>query len=331
MGPAFAALCAIRISVFGLFHPQVLEVRPAAGELLLLEVGSEKVVVESSESAQINARGNAVEYVVRGRKADAPLIRISARDGGAARLILAVPERIKRRFQGRLEIKSVRGSLTALLETDLETAAASVVVAESAPAASIEALKAQAVAARSYFLAARGRHGGFDFCDTTHCQFLRQPPEATDVALVATLQTRGLVLAYQGVPIAALYSASCGGRTLSLAEVGFESDGYPYFSVVCMACRYEARQWESRLDLPAIGGSETWRLRVGRTLGWAVVPGNNHEVMRTGADVIIRGRGAGHGVGLCQRGAKAMAASGASFERILSYYYPNTSLLLRER
>src|ERR1039458_7897639 len=44
-----------------------------------------------------------------------------------------------------------------------------------------EALKALAVAARSYFVAGKGRHRDFDFCDTTHCQFLREAPEGNKI------------------------------------------------------------------------------------------------------------------------------------------------------
>ena len=58
---------------------------------------------------------------------------------------------------------------------DRETAVASILASEMDESAPIEALKAQAVATRS-FLAAGRRHMDFDFCDTTHCQFLKSPP-----------------------------------------------------------------------------------------------------------------------------------------------------------
>jgi SpoIID/LytB domain protein len=117
---------------------------------------------------------------------------------------------------------------------DLETAVASVVAAEQAGSTPPEALKAQAVAARSYYTGARHRHRAFDFCDTTHCQFLREPPTSDHPAARAARETAGLVLAFRGAPIEALYSASCGGRTRTLADAGLRAaDGYPYFSVEC--------------------------------------------------------------------------------------------------
>jgi SpoIID/LytB domain protein len=121
-----------------------------------------------------------------------------------------------------------------VVSMDLETAVASVVAAEQIMSWPAEALKAQAVTARSFFVAAGGRHRGFEFCDTTHCQFLREPPAADHPASLASRATAGVVLAFRGVPVAAFYSANCGGRTRTLAEAGLRAgDGYPYFSVEC--------------------------------------------------------------------------------------------------
>jgi stage II sporulation protein D len=49
-------------------------------------------------------------------------------------------------------------------------------------------------------------------------------------------------------------------------------------------------------------------------------------VTQDGGQVVLEGTGQGHGIGLCQAGAKAMAEHGANFRRILVYYYPNTEL-----
>ncbi len=111
---------------------------------------------------------------------------------------------------------------------DLETAVASIVAAESPPGAGLESLKAQAVVARSYLLAARGRHPHSDFCDTTHCQFLREPPPQDSPAAQAARLTAGAVLMHEGRVVPALYSSDCGGSTRSQ-----ESEGFPYFAAKC--------------------------------------------------------------------------------------------------
>jgi peptidoglycan hydrolase-like amidase len=143
---------------------------------------------------------------------------------------LSVPGKIERKFRGRLEITEQGGELLAVVYMDIETAVASVVAAEIPPGAPMEALRAQAVAARSFLMAAKDRHRGFDFCDTTHCQFLRQPPDPPDAAFRAAESTRGLTLQYRGQTIAASYSADCGGHTKA-SSPGL--DGYAYVRVTC--------------------------------------------------------------------------------------------------
>jgi stage II sporulation protein D len=210
---------------------------------------------------------------------------------------------------------------------DLETAVASVVAAEGTAEAPSEAMKALAVAARSYLVAGKGRHRDFDFCDTTHCQFLREPL-ASPTAAQAISATRGLVLAFQSQPGAAMYTRSCGGRTRTPAELGLPPAAYPYYSVDCKYCRRHPSRWESRLsaeDAATLHNSnESSRLRLVRRLGWSAVPSNNFVVRKEGGQNVLRGVGRGHGIGLCQAGAKAMAEEGANFLEILSHYYPNT-------
>ena len=119
---------------------------------------------------------------------------------------------------------------------DLETAVASIVEGE-APGAGPEARFAQAVATRSYLVATHGRHTGYDFCDTTHCQYLRGASTYGSIGQRAALNTRGLAISYQGHVVPALYSADCGGHTRSLKEAGWpagwEAAEYPFFPVAC--------------------------------------------------------------------------------------------------
>ena len=164
-------------------------------------------------------------------------LTVTGRANEPVEFVLAVPGKIERHYHGTLGIKESAGSLIAIVDMDREIAVASVVAAESGPDTPIEALKAQAVAARSYFLAGRGRHADFDFCDTTHCQFLREPPPVQSLAAKAVLATRNLVLAYDAHPFAAMYTRSCGGKTHTPSELGLPSNTYPYFSVDCKYCR----------------------------------------------------------------------------------------------
>lgn len=156
---------------------------------------------------------------------------------GLADFTLSVPGKIDRRYHGRLTIQPVEGELLAIVELDRDVATASIVAAESPPGAKLEALKAQATLARSFLAASPARHRHFQFCDTTHCQFLRECPRPGSLAHRATRETQGLMLTSGGQTIAPLYSAACGGRTLDSYE-----SGYHYRSVACEYCLRHARE-----------------------------------------------------------------------------------------
>ncbi len=99
----------------------------------------------------------------------------------------------------------------------------------------IEALKAQAVAARTYLEANRSQffEDGFDICDTARCQVYGGIAAEHPLSDLAVEQTRGIIAAFEGRPINALYTATCGGRTEDLRNVFPEMRG-PYLkSVSC--------------------------------------------------------------------------------------------------
>ena len=205
----------VDVGVFTLFKPVELRVAPANGPILV-SAGDTRLILEGNQS-----------YLIRGP------VRVTGRDGTPADFKASVPGKIERRFHGTLTVRAGDHKLIAVVSMDREIAVASVVGAEMPVDTPIEALKAQAVIARSYYAATRHRHDAFDFCDTTHCQFLREPPEPASAAFEAARATHDLLLEYSGAPVAALYSAACGGRTRSLDD----GEGYAYRSVDCDYCR----------------------------------------------------------------------------------------------
>jgi stage II sporulation protein D len=326
----------VHIGVLGLFHPHQFKVTASAGSALVLHVGEERIVLENSsgvDSANVRISGSDVIVSVGERTARASNLTVTDRKSEPVDFVLAVPGKIARRYHGTLEIKPAAGLLTAIVSMARETAVASVVAAEAAPDTPFEALKAQAVAARSYFVAGRGRHHDFDFCDTTHCQFLREPPAPGSDAARAGAATRDLVLAYDSHPLAAMYTRSCGGRTHTPSEVGLSPSSYPYYTVECKYCRAHPARWSSRLSTQNAAAphssDESARLKIARRLGWSAVPSNDFVVKTERDQIMLEGIGEGHGIGLCQSGAAAMAEEGADFRQILSHYYPNTTVVAR--
>ena len=180
---------------------------------------------------------NHLEIVLNGKSILTDSLHLTSTSGEAATFTLAVPPpslhgTITRQYQGTLEVHAAAQSLTPIVSIATETAVASIVLAESPPNAPQSFLETQSIVSRSFLLAATTGHTGFDFCDTTHCQFLREPPPPDSPATIATRATRDLHLIFEDRPFAAIYSRSCGGRTHTLAELGLPVTNYPYYAVI---------------------------------------------------------------------------------------------------
>lgn len=123
-----------------------------------------------------------------------------------------------RPYRGRIEVfTNRRGSLTVVNELGLEDYVRGVVANELSPGGypAIEAQKAQAIAARTYALKNRGQFmsQGFDILPTTRSQVYRGLTSENPLSTRAVDATRGIIATYEGEPINALYTSTCGGRT----------------------------------------------------------------------------------------------------------------------
>jgi peptidoglycan hydrolase-like amidase len=320
----------IRVAVLSLFHSSEIVLEQGGSQLVSVTAGGANFVLNGEPGHRrllFRAKGDRV--MLNGFSNQQ--WKATGRDGSAVLFELGVPGKIHRAYLGRLTMEAHQGELTPIVSMDREIAVASIVAAEMDGSAPMEALKAQAVVTRS-FLSAGSRHLNYDFCDTTHCQFLRSPPDAGSRASLAVEATHGMILVYDQGPIAAMYSSRCGGQTQSLRDVGMDpGEGYPYFSVKCDWCRAHPFPWRSRISgtQPPAPRNEKERIAAARLWGWGAIPGDNFAVSRDKDGWLIEGRGLGHGVGMCQFGAVGMAASGASYREILGYYYPNSELVTK--
>jgi stage II sporulation protein D len=131
-------------------------------------------------------------------------------------------------FRGKIEVfANTRGSVTVVNVIGLEDYIRGVVPNElSYPA--LEALKAQAIAARTYAVKNRGQFAseGFDLLPTTRSQVYRGLSSETALTSRAVEETRGIVATFNGEPINALYTSTCGGRTENAENIF--NDALPY-------------------------------------------------------------------------------------------------------
>jgi len=142
-----------------------------------------------------------------------------------------------RSYRGILEVfGNARNTFTVVNELPMEEYLLGVVPNELGPTTfgQLEALKAQAVAARTYIVRNMGqyRRDGFDICNTDACQVYFGAATEHPLATQAVNETRGVIAAYNDAPIQAFYSSTCGGRTEDSENIFDEK--LPYLkSVMC--------------------------------------------------------------------------------------------------
>jgi SpoIID/LytB domain protein len=178
---------------------------------------------------------------------------------GAEEMLRVRVGQAERLYPGIIEIQPGATGWTVINEVERELYIQGVVAAEVGEKWHPEALKALAVAARSYTERNRGRHGGlFDVCDTTHCHCYAGLGRVGPRIREAVVQTAGIVALYDGRPIDAVYSADCGGRTQTAQDA--------------WGSRHDCGYLRSIRDAPEGGGPEycainpqhTWSLSLSR-------------------------------------------------------------------
>ena len=248
-------------------------------------------------------------------------------------------------------------------EMPLEEYLIGVVGAEMPASFPLEALKAQAVAARTYavrHMTAFGGSGcsGADICTDSGCcqsyksteqlreKFGGEAERYMDKLRQAVYETEGEYAAYKGEPIEALYHSSAGGRTEDAQNVfsaalpylvGVDSPGEEtagkYAAEVTVSLgeftnRVNKKWPAAKLKKNRLGEQVkvVSRYDSGRELRRLFDLNSANFTLSIGEKVTIRTKGYGHGVGMSQYGARAMALEGAGYEEILKHYYTGVEI-----
>jgi stage II sporulation protein D len=260
-------------------------------------------------------------------------------------------------YFGRIEISVDRGKPLVINRLPLETYLLGIVGSEMNPSWPMEALKAQAVAARTYAMERRMMmrlaKKPYDLGATVLSQVYKGADRINPSVIEAVKRTRGEVIAFDHDLVQALFHSTCGGRTVS-AKSAFGNE-VPYLKPQsCKWCRDSSRhRWSltmsleemskrlsrARLTKSSITGfsrsEETSAVRVEsgkkqqllspQKIRAAVGFGDLYSARFTaetkGKTIHIHGRGFGHGVGMCQWGARGMADAGKGYREILAHYY----------
>ena len=272
-------------------------------------------------------------------------------------------------YEGRFDIIGDEKGIYVINKIPFDDYIEGVVYSEIGTQAEIEALKAQAVASRTYaiyqMIHSSSKNKYYDITSSVVHQVFKGKNTDLLISYVVSI-TKGEILVYNGEPINAVYHSSCVGNT-ELPEEVWDRD-YPYLtSVACNCTENPYEQWikrfssldikralniESVEDIVIIEKTKTGRVKtvkivignnnIGeesivmsaiefrRLIGYRDLPSTDFSVKRDKDGFVFSGRGFGHGVGMSQWGAISMARQGMSYRKILSHYYPGTSIILIE-
>ena len=323
-----------------------LELKGSDGTVL----ARDRPVVLSATSAGIALSGKRLPY---------ELLRLSGRDELTVR-----GHRYRRFLEVRWRSYRGRPELLVVHPLPLETYVAGIVSSELPHKWPLEAMKVQAIAARTYAVWQKYRRLELPYHmeSTVLDQVYHGAQREHDDAHRAVADTYGMLLVHGRRPVQAYFHSSCGGHTESAAE-GWGTP-LPYLpGSPCGFCDIATRfRWKAHVskkdldaafrpllgepveDIRVLSKTKTDRLKT------LEVRGNKAKRRIAGADLRrlcgynrvwstlvsrldvrgdglhVDGRGAGHGVGMCQWGARGMAERGHSFEEALLRYYPGASL-----
>ncbi len=285
-------------------------------------------------------------------------------------------------YEGEFVITASGNKLNAINVIDIEKYLRGVVPYEIGrlDESKFEALKAQAVAARTYAYKHFGsrKAQGFDVYADTRDQVYKGIHSVSDVTDKAVRETEGVVMTYNGEFITAYYHSTCGGETEGVVTWGrpnhpylqnkpdLRPDGTPWckesnytewtreFDESELRDLFQINAKEAKANVPSFSSIHAMNildtLKSGRihTLeittnngkftakadkirwlfkrGGTILPSSFFRIHRNGDQWILKGKGFGHGVGLCQMGARARAQAGQSYIQILTHYYPGITL-----
>jgi stage II sporulation protein D len=269
------------------------------------------------------------------------------------------PKLPRREYKGGLHLYEGLAGMTLINRVPVEDYLGSVAGSEGGASDQTEFMKAQVILARTFMHRNMQRHAGegFNLCDDVHCQAYKGESYNNGLIRNAVSMTAdSLLVDGEGQPIVTFYHSNCGGTTES-SKTNWLTN-YDYYQPVkdpfCIdmpnAVWTDTVSRSDWLDYLVLSGFDHGRLEhfdlsshSAVRNGYYVIGKDSLSRLRIRSDrelksalftiedngltIILRGRGYGHGVGLCQEGAMKMAVAGYSAQEILDFYIKGVRLV----
>lgn len=351
----------ISVRIYAHTRPSAFVFTPQACSYLLLTAGGDSVILKPGEPVIFSKHQEALVFKTLGQRSGVADTVTIVPEGRQDAFTVRQPANSEppRNLSGRLKVYIYSGSMMILNITDIESYLPGVVKAEAGSGGPSEYLRAQAVIARTYVYRHMQRHAldGYNLCDDVHCQVYSGLVSALSVKEACTATAGEVIVDSDSVLIISPFHANCGGETASSADTWVASEPYLVSVKDTFCIHYKPVSWEKKIPaadwkkflltkgidcnddsqmVPATSVKPE-RVRDYKIMGVPVPSADIRNYfnlkstffsVRNDTDtLVVTGRGYGHGVGLCQDGARAMAMKGMSYNDITRFYYPGTTVI----
>ncbi len=289
-------------------------------------------------------------------------VKISSSDFlKSIRIKLISPDKKPRFYEDNLIVDTELGYLKLVNEIVLDDYISGVVQAESGRRSPPEFYKVQAILARTFALSHLEKHAteNFNLCDHTHCQAYFGKTTETEIMKAVTITKDKVVVDEHLNLIDAAFHSNSGGQTANSEDVWGKKLSYlrsvnDSFSVKMPNAKWERKMpkddWLSYLKLKhnypienadarmtALNFNQEFRKSFLESSSIKVPLKNVRtdlqlkstffSITEYGDTVVFKGRGFGHGVGMCQEGAMKMAKLGYKYYEMINFYYQNIQMI----
>ncbi|MCE3226040.1 MAG: hypothetical protein K0S32_591 [Bacteroidetes bacterium] len=353
----------LQIRIFTHLKVNALQFNVNAGTYKLVADG--KLIAESKGESifKLVLHGDSIELKQNDKSlGNFKYLKFSGEDLGEVKLKLLNPDRRVRTYQNNLSFGVSEGYIRIINEAILDNYIAGVTEAEAGSKSTQEFYKVQAILARTFALAHINKHvlEGFSLCDQVHCQAYYGKPKDLNI-FNAIEETKGKVVVDENLNlIVAAFHSNSGGQTANSEDVWGSRTNYLRSINDSFSVRMPNSKWERRMltedwltylklkhnyptekedaKLIALNFKQEER-KVFLECSNTKVPLKNvrldlqlkstfFSISELNKDsVIFKGKGYGHGLGMCQEGAMKMCKLGYKYTDILNFYYKNIQLI----
>lgn len=256
-------------------------------------------------------------------------------------------------YQDQLFIRTLAARLQIVNEIELNKYIKGVIESEIGNVKNAELLKVQAVISRTYALKHLDRHkvDGAQLCDMVHCQVYHGKNRFNKEISAAVDSTHYEVIIDQDSNlIEAVFHANCGGLTVNSEDIWLKPRTY-LKSVVDTFCMSEKQanwtkeidkqKWLNYFNARSNNIQAPFNIEVENRLTYLPsctlttkelreafnLRSTYFSVEEVGDKLLLKGKGFGHGVGMCQEGAIRMANLGKQYQEIIHFYYCDISIV----